>query len=830
MSQSFEQLWYTASAVGLNGTPGWQVRAASAGLRSSQGDRLQHLGNYVRYQLPQGVRPQAIRPEDAPVCLAWLDTGTERVVVHKAFIGLTWDRRPGNYFTHLVAGLPATFMARHAINLWESSFWQIADTLAPQQLALPSIHATELVAGPLGRMSLRLPEVSEYLPWLIEAFLSLRPGQRIHIAAPDRVVAALIWGLTRCLPGGLLRALTFSTYEGDITSPLTPLIAGTSPVMASGSVARDLSTFSGRDIVIDCSRQWVSQRAKDRDIAAFAAYATHQLLADDTTELDELLHRAQDLKVEDVHALLLVYGFYTERPSRIEQQEPRALESLLRVLTSPRRTATAIEQPHVQEMLLAYIRRDQGAWQTVIQPSLRGLAAAGHSGTSRIALRQLAVAAIHQAYDSIKSNQPRAANRLIELATLADPNGDRRIWQILFDELSADLADRSPAAAYRWETRCWLFEQWHEMLGPNIKIEHWLQLPWSEMMPLLATNLPNQWKYQALAGVIADHPDVPSCAHICSIVGAYYHVVRETLVWMVAWPSARSTVVSFFKVLGRCDCDHQVDLIVELIPALGDDAATIDALMQLARFESNHVDHVLETYYTQLLEDLAQRPSSIQLVSIYLDGMTADALVRPAVVAVLRAIKDAAAPPSRHHNVTHAWLTAAEFIERPTLDSTTLDNLAGAINYLPPSGDAAIVELLLRACASAIRQQRDLICALLWFEKTFGQRDSYYQGLFEYGTISESGEIIPEALAIYVGYVLDLGTRRSVTDRRRTVEFIKSLDREMFDRLDSQSRFWSTEAQARWNHMAQNHRPPRVRQVSGLFNRMKKVFEKRSDS
>src|SRR5207253_141801 len=65
--------------------------------------------------------------------------------------------------------------------------------------------------------------VQEYFPYIIEAYLTKKPGQergsaeltpqRLYIAAPDDDIAYLIFGLIYCLPPRLVRNITFSTYE-----------------------------------------------------------------------------------------------------------------------------------------------------------------------------------------------------------------------------------------------------------------------------------------------------------------------------------------------------------------------------------------------------------------------------------------------------------------------------------------------------------------------------------------------------------------------------------------------------------------------------------------
>src|SRR5689334_5716367 len=121
--KSVEQLWYTWSDGGIDPIKiGFRIRAASEGLHDYKSERVRNLDYYQRYSLPRGANP-AISPEEAPVCLALINTGQERILVHKVYVGKDAFGRYGVFFVHLIAGLPAEFSALDAISLWESSFW-----------------------------------------------------------------------------------------------------------------------------------------------------------------------------------------------------------------------------------------------------------------------------------------------------------------------------------------------------------------------------------------------------------------------------------------------------------------------------------------------------------------------------------------------------------------------------------------------------------------------------------------------------------------------------------------------------------------------------------
>ncbi|MBX5456725.1 MAG: hypothetical protein IRZ31_07465 [Thermogemmatispora sp.] len=267
--QPIEQLWYTWSDRGLESAlaAGYRVRACSPGL-SSEG-RLEQLRPYLRYQLPADTNLTSLKIEEAPRALALIQSGNERLLLHKVYVGRDGAGRPGNYFVHLLAGLEPTFSADRAICLWryhDDLLWQTSDD--PRHgITLPAIPRSELEqrlrarwrlaygpgVAPRGPEFILLSESErsaalEFLPWLLLAFFDqqerydsaqaqreaakaasqLRRGGRealagegqteagippiYLIATPDQA-AWLVWALMQLLPPALGRRLTFSTYE-----------------------------------------------------------------------------------------------------------------------------------------------------------------------------------------------------------------------------------------------------------------------------------------------------------------------------------------------------------------------------------------------------------------------------------------------------------------------------------------------------------------------------------------------------------------------------------------------------------------------------------------
>ncbi|MDQ5822850.1 MAG: hypothetical protein M3441_01395, partial [Chloroflexota bacterium] len=237
VEHAIDQLWYTSSSFGLRGNMGFQVRAASRGLLDKDSFRFERISGLLYYYLPQGSSPYDTKPEEAPVCLLFTQLGGEKLLAHKVYAGKDPIGRPGNFFVHLLAGLPHDFSARQAIGLWGAlDFWRQSEgdferdaleldpvpysTLAKPNKQLFSPDHPGVYACPLGNFG-------DYLAYAIRAYLSLGAGQSLFIAAPSETVAALIMGIVEAVPDQLLNNATFSTYEQDVIHISNTTIVGT---------------------------------------------------------------------------------------------------------------------------------------------------------------------------------------------------------------------------------------------------------------------------------------------------------------------------------------------------------------------------------------------------------------------------------------------------------------------------------------------------------------------------------------------------------------------------------------------------------------------------
>ena len=256
-----EQLWYTWSTSGFGIANDYRVRAASPKLTDVTGPRVQSLLTLVSYTLPQHTDP-FLPPEKAPLCLAFLKAGPESVLIQKTYTGLDGLKRPGVYFSHLLAELPplpspcmdgyVPFSAREAISLWKATtqfgepFWRNTEQGWPEGSRdlsavadsdlLVDLYLDQSSSRYIGLLNTQAPGAIAQQPELFKrvmsAFLTLAQAEkrkRLYLIGNPDTVATLIWGITHALPRTLdiMRDLTFSTFESNLEADTTPLIVGT---------------------------------------------------------------------------------------------------------------------------------------------------------------------------------------------------------------------------------------------------------------------------------------------------------------------------------------------------------------------------------------------------------------------------------------------------------------------------------------------------------------------------------------------------------------------------------------------------------------------------
>ncbi|MGH8571689.1 MAG: hypothetical protein ACREX8_03810, partial [Gammaproteobacteria bacterium] len=210
---TIQQLYYTSCQHGTEGTQGFQVNAASAGLAQ----RHEDLGLRLSAYRPSPSAPVLPTPEQIarfPVAVGYRSFGDVAVLFHSRYLGTDFTGRQGNYFAHvLVLDAPDRDLdGMLPIEAWGSALWRwqpsqgtqlpLVEVIAPGPLADTERLRAHLLEG-------RLPEFGVLLS-AVQAGLSGR-ADRVVVVAPDAVdVARALAAVTRSLPATLARTVSFT--------------------------------------------------------------------------------------------------------------------------------------------------------------------------------------------------------------------------------------------------------------------------------------------------------------------------------------------------------------------------------------------------------------------------------------------------------------------------------------------------------------------------------------------------------------------------------------------------------------------------------------------
>jgi hypothetical protein len=695
MSATADQLWYTASPVGLQ-TTGFQVRAASPGLRDLNAPRFRRLERLLPYQGPtsQGT---SIRPDEAPVSLALLKIGEEYILLHKAFVALTWDNRPGNFFTHVLAGLPNDFSASNAIETWESAKWSRSDTLDRRTFDLPLIDPNVFRADPLTCADLS-KITREQLAFVVRAFLQLGPAQRLFLAAPAPVVATLIWGLTRCLPRALTRTLTFSTYERDVTAANAPLLVGTAAAPGQADQAAGLlppACYEGAGLALNMYARKASNLSnEDPRVVAYTQYAIDQLFGPNMQELTKLLaiterHIAlgtMQEKQEQLATLLTIYRF-----SAAGSGSRRASEAdISDLLQLPSLAADLIGTESIQQELVRLVADVSGWWPQYGQPGIRKLRALADKPSAapelRQALRSIAKQAEERAREMIQLSGQRRAEILLDgLLATADPQYASEAWLALLEQLPPP-----DVHGYTGAIRLWLLERWTGLrlnVQQHQAMRRWLNLPWDEIGQVLGTKLPPTWAQSALILAIR-RADAPS--GVAWMLRGRLPLVRATIAQLMQSqdPLDRDHLAQFYQAL-VWNQDPEVSvlpgteaqlLMQDLLLKAPHDINFVEQILKCSRLDSSFID--LLKRQPILLTNLSQRRTILQYLVDYVDDMTiAKARHARAELKMIAGIRENLGSTAVDV-AAQRFVTVLDFLDRPSCEEQVLSQLASALRGL----------------------------------------------------------------------------------------------------------------------------------------------------
>ncbi|QBD80790.1 hypothetical protein EPA93_34415 [Ktedonosporobacter rubrisoli] len=549
--EDFEQLWYTLTIHGIKGrtsTAHYQIRAASAGLQQARGERLRRLNRYLRYDLPPGTNTFNLKPEQAPVCLAFVLTAQgERILVHKAYTG---ERNRGRPFIHILSSYNQEFQARDAISLWRASLWQTFEPeLNAQGTLLPTITADVVKKYACSMAPDKSPRVQSQLPFLLQAYLTRKPGQHIYLAAPPDEIACLLQLLTRYLPASLCAGLTFSTYEYDVRTRHECLIVGTCQAPGASRPLRDVlpEECYREGLALNCYTGRQSKLEEHPDVSCFIRDVLESLSAQDAVNMTALLDEfAAEGNADNPQTFLKAYASASQS-GKLSRQ---AMEALLR---RPEQAAAQLRQRAVQAALFAACIQDRTWQESAIHPLLRQLAEVSkHNQELARALAVLAQEAMHIAFQAAQIEECNGFLMVLSLlASLSTPEPTSELWHTFYSSLPGQRLDNF---IYKY----WSIRQALLQLATQIftteegeSLRPLLSIRWPQLGPLLSLSLAREWQVIALEELIADPLSTPTASQVQQLRRHYANILASFLQYLENQPHLRDIAQKLRHKLDR---------------------------------------------------------------------------------------------------------------------------------------------------------------------------------------------------------------------------------------------------------------------------------------
>jgi hypothetical protein len=807
-----DQLLYTWSSVGLGNTTGFQVRAASEALSDLQAPRTVAIARYLYYDIPHGANQAALTPQEAPLCLALLDTGVERILLRKHYTGRDLYGRPGNYLIHVLAGLPETLDAAAAIRLWDARHWEMAlDELHPRGTYLPEVAPEHVAAG---QRFARFPQDESLrgeLEFVIRSYLALLPGQRITVAAPSERVAALALGLALALPPALRRGVTFTTYEQDVTRVDATLV-GTCWLehrtrWRSSRSVRDLpetayasgyalNTYSGR-------RTPLPEQERHARYAHFAAEA---LLSGETEQLDILLRIATKLHVLTTDALLLVFELFMEgiANATLTRRDITAL------LVQPRLAAAYLPDRGMQRAVAnAALHREW--WQVSGHPAILALkAASDHPPDLMRALFDLAGVAADEALAHLDGNDAARASQLFDgVANTLDPEGYEARCAQLVARVAAGTAE-PPHTVYSRAVRAWLLAKWaHADHIDAAALDRWLAIPWRDLGWFLSLDLPIPWQLPATRHAVralCDRCDQPDDIDAWLVVDAHVEVMREAVATLLAAPDA-SPVLRLFRLVWESPSLGRMDWLQFLLTQDSGDPAFHDRLVELADPLPQLVVSLVEADAPAILARSRASQRVAELLATYLDTLAAPDLRADATWSTVRAIAAADWLPRGIRRYSAAWTALGEILrgERPRPERLAL--VRDLLDNMTTEGRAHARPTLVPALARAIRTRDELRDVLERLgDLLSGGRWHLFDELLRPALTGAIPSDHAWLFGVYLSDAVDHDAPATVWATLR--DYVAGLDEQTCSDLDTAATGWPVSTRMHWEHLRAQTREP----------------------
>lgn len=713
VSGKIEQIWYTWSTSGLGTmSAGYRVRAVSEGLKDIYGTRYRHLDSELRYTLPQGqgFNNNDFTRENAPICLAFLHDGFEKILVRKVFLGRDISGRNSVYFSHLLAGLPESFTPRDAILLWRCpALWKESDTeknskdttlqpISYDDLRYYAKSATESYTVPF-----HFAAIQAQLLFIIQLFLtwaaSPNEAPKLYLFGDSERIAALLWGLLHSLPLTLpqLGNLTFSTYDSDVSKSKVSI---TGTYMATDFPATYYTSQSPQ-IAINVNEARFPLHTFDTDVTNYAYYAYDYLLKGKIEELLDFVKGAEKRNISSKDAFIEYYKYKILK-------EPLTAKQLITILRNPLHETETLKDRYTQSECARILVENPTYWDKTVQqcfanllqiaanqePSmysgeLAGIVASFIEGTAKYVVNKLGEIIQQSPYDPTLVERCKGI-----IAFLAPPATNSGVWLYLLDyDKQNDILKRIKG---EWSLLRWILENIVMLtpLPPLNVVTPWIEVTsWDALDRLLAINLPENWRKHAITPLLNRLGNELQKTAM-SVIEKYEPLFLITLPELVQSPQTKGLALHCFGLLAANSYKACMPLLIQLLNAAKNDGQTVDTLFKAVAYTSptqmtaDEIDRVLEGCDIDVLEWGIRTSSTsylVQYINVYLQNLNPVKLYKPQTQKVLqRFMMGMGYNASYNQDVVNYNFAVMHLLQEKSIDKDVLRGLGEALQVLSP--------------------------------------------------------------------------------------------------------------------------------------------------
>jgi hypothetical protein len=700
---NIEQLWYTWAPRGMEQIRGFQVYAASLALMNVSGATFKAINPYLGYDLPAGTDRLAATIDKSPFCLAYIEVDGRRILLQKNFTGSDTGGRIGTYFIHLLDALPLNYTAREAIQLWKSPFWKIMapdststpDFKDPHRYELRQVSPLELVNGPLSEWDIKQdPVLTRYLPFVIEAYAGLQGQQKLYIAAEDHRVASLIWGLTRCLPLGMLRDLTFSTYEANPSEARTRIVGTCLPLpevrLEEMNAARLLpaDSYNEQNVTLNCYTDKHSSLPSYPLLAEYAQFVVSRLLGEDyqREELRRLLESAERQRVNTVGELLFVYKFFAAG----DQPQNLTMEDFSNMLQSSSMVVEYLNLDGVQEAVINLaISKDQW-WVNAAKPSIINLRKDRFTPSLSPVLDKFASKAARKVVEALLTRNQQALTVTYDILQTTAPTAENiHPWLVLLSSFSGN----DPVKYCSLELQAHLLRVWS--LGAREislhQIAPWLVISWGELEYFLSLGLPEAWQVLAVKQLLSRSDLSPNQVQMIE-QSSYQPLVLGALRQMYGSHDLQeqNAVMKFFGTVAKYNSFLKFEVLDLVLSFQNLDVSVLRSMLQTACLNDAEKVYIFKRDYRYLLAYRGSSGSLLtavrEMVKLYVNQLSAEQLLKSNTKTILTLLQQHGELSQELQEKIALWLNAGHlvgFTNKPeslpvSLNKDSLDMMARA--------------------------------------------------------------------------------------------------------------------------------------------------------